>query len=79
MTATARLPAKAWTKAITETTKPVMPAIAGRPATVRTSENKGAPSTAGMPETAAVQATAMMQATAVTPATSNTVRMIAIA
>ncbi len=56
-----------------------MPAIAGRPATVRTSENKRGPATTGMPETAGVQATAMTQATAVTPATSNTVRMIALA
>jgi hypothetical protein len=29
----------------------VMPAMVGRPATVRTSENKEAPATAGMPET----------------------------
>jgi hypothetical protein len=48
-----------------------LPAIAGRPATVRISGTKGTSATAGMPATAGKQAPTVTHATAVTPATSR--------
>jgi hypothetical protein len=62
------MPETAGTKATAETPTP---AIAGSPATVRTSGPKGMPATAGIPATAGLQATAVVQEAAVTQATSN--------